>query len=270
MKRGELDTLLESAVPRLGLRWSAYHRVGGTVRKRLRHRLAVLGIVSPGEYAARLEREPAELRELDALCRIPVSRVYRDAEVWDALVRTVLPERAAVARSEGRGVRAWSAGCARGEEPYTLAAAWWTEIAPAFPDVPLTIVATDLDDSMLEGARRATYDRGSFREAPEELQRRAFEPDGDRLRVRDEVRRAVELRREDLREAAPDGPFDLVLCRNSAFSYFDEQVQRAVAMRIVERLRPGGALVVGLREELPAEASRALALLQPCIHVRTR
>ena len=76
--------------------------------------------------------------------------------------------------------------------------------------------------------------------------------EGALRRLRPELRAAVELSQQDLRVEAPPGPFLLVLCRNLAFTYLDEAGQRAVAERIAARLEPEGILVVGKREELPA------------------
>jgi chemotaxis protein methyltransferase CheR len=83
------------------------------------------------------------------------------------------------------------------------------------------------------------------------LRERAFIPTGDRFRVRDDLRQGVEFRHEDLTEQMPAGPFHLVLCRNLAFTYFDEPLQGAVVSQIVERLVGGGYLVIGAHETLP-------------------
>jgi chemotaxis protein methyltransferase CheR len=104
---------------------------------------------------------------------------------------------------------------------------------------------------------------------PEAWRARAFDRDGATWRVRDELRAAVSFRREDLRTSAPDGPFDVVLCRNLAFTYFDEPLQRAVADRIVLRLRPGGLLVLGSHERLP-DGVPGVVSRAPCIYERAR
>jgi chemotaxis protein methyltransferase CheR len=108
------------------------------------------------------------------------------------------------------------------------------------------VLATDVDPALLERARRACYPASSLRDLPPGLRERAFE-DGC---LRPEHREPVEFLRHDVREGAPDGPFDLVLCRNLVFTYFAEALQREVADDLLRSLRSGGVLVVGAREEV--------------------
>jgi chemotaxis protein methyltransferase CheR len=129
--------------------------------------------------------------------------------------------------------------------------------------VPLRIVGTDIDARLLERARKGRYPASSLKELPRELLETAFVRDGEQFRLRDELRAAIELHRQDMREVMPDGPFDLVLCRYLAFTYFDAQGQREVLRGIDERLVAGGYLVVGAQESLPGSVSD----LMPC---RTR
>ena len=163
--------------------------------------------------------------------------------MWDELVERVLPQLTTL--------RAWSAGCGAGEEPYTLALAWRN----VHPRAALDILATDVDDVQLERARRASYPPGALRELPSDWRSAAFERITGEDRLRDAYRTGVRFEHRDVREAAPAGPFDLVLCRNLAFSYFDEPLQLSVAATFASVLRRGGALVVGLGEELPDGAA---------------
>ena len=254
MNDAETVAFLQWAVPRIGLRWAGFRNVRGTVRKRLGRRLAELGLRNLTEYRARLETTREEWAVLEAMCRIPISRLYRDRAVFDRLAGELLPERAEAATREHRpALRVWSAGCASGEEPSTVAILWHLEIAPRHPGLSLDLLATDVDETMIERARQGCYGEGSLRELPARLRDEAFRQDGARWCVRDELRQGVTFRREDVRSAMPDGPFDVILCRNSAFTYFDEPTQQKVADELVTRLRNGGALVVGCHEALPAE-----------------
>jgi chemotaxis protein methyltransferase CheR len=252
----ELVALMQWAAPRLGLRWEGFRRVRSIVRKRVRRRMRALGLEAVAGYRARLEQEPAEWRELEAMCRMPISRFCRDRGVFESLRGELLPGRARAAVREGRDrVRIWSAGCASGEEPYSLAVVWHLEIAPAHPGVRLDLVATDADEGMLARAVRASYPRGSLREMSEPLRERAFDSDGDAQVLRAGMREGVTFRLQDLRREQPEGPFDLVLCRNVAFTYFDHEAQASVAAAIAGRLVPGGLLVVGAHERLPEGAT---------------
>jgi chemotaxis protein methyltransferase CheR len=153
-------------------------------------------------------------------------------------------------------VRVWSAGCASGEEPYTLAIGWRLSGLPA---ARLRVLATDADETMLARAGRGCYPAGSLRELPDAWRLAAFAPGeyGERC-LRDDFREAVSIVRHDLRaDAMPRGPFDLVLCRNLAFTYFDAAGQRAAALGLLGALRVGGALVLG-RHEVPPEGVEGL------------
>jgi chemotaxis protein methyltransferase CheR len=243
---------LQWALPRLGLRWAGFRKVRRQVCRRVARRIAALGLPDHAAYREHLAAHPDEWAVLRALTPVTISRFARDRAVFGALADEVLPALAAGARAAGRdGVRAWSAGCASGEEAYTLALLWDDRaLGPA-----LEVLATDVHPPVLARARAARYQASSLRELPPALRARGFEAaPGGALVVRPEHRRAVTIARHDLRDPPPDGPFDLVLCRNVAFTYFAADAQRGVLGHLAAALRPGGALVLGLHETLPAPA----------------
>jgi chemotaxis protein methyltransferase CheR len=246
---------LQWALPRLQLRWPGFRRVRRQVCRRLDRRLSELGLRGIGEYRRYLEAHEDEWLVLDGLTCVTISRFYRDRAFFDALGDRVLP---ALARARGASeLRVWSAGCASGEEPYTVVLVWRFRLAHRFEDTRLRIIATDVDETMLRRARAACYPPSSMKELPPAWLRDAFvERDGLHC-LRREHTAAVELARHDIRTAPPDGPFDLILCRNLAFTYFDEALQRDVCARLVAALRPGGALAVGAHER-PPESSGLL------------
>jgi chemotaxis protein methyltransferase CheR len=149
-------------------------------------------------------------------------------------------------------IEAWSCGCASGEEPLSLAILWRYRLQPAFPGLGLRILATDADPHLLERARSTLYPGGALREVPPELRRQAFLAVDDGFRPRPELLAGIAWRCADVRKDQPDRPFDLVLCRNLVFTYFGDALQRTLAGSFSERLRPGGCLVLGRRESLPA------------------
>ncbi len=254
MTDAECLELLRWAAPRLGLRYEGFRRVRGQVCKRVGRRMKTLGLAGLAAYLERLEVDPAERAVLDALCRVTISRFYRDRGVFDALREPLLPEVLEAARVRGERVfRVWSAGCASGEEPYTLAVLFQLGLRPRFPDFRLELVATDADASLLERARRGCYRRATLRELPSEWVGQSFTSQEGELCLRPEYREGLDFRCEDLRQQMPEGPFHLVLCRNVAFTYFAPPVQREVLTRLLERLVPGGLLVIGAHESLPED-----------------
>ncbi|MDH3473284.1 MAG: hypothetical protein OEM59_06300 [Rhodospirillales bacterium] len=261
MRDKDCVEFLQGHLPRLGLRWAGYRKVRRTVCKRLGRRLRELGLESLATYDALLEQDPEEWRRLDGLCRIPISRFYRDRKVFETLARCVLPELAQWAAARGdRRVRCWSAGCASGEEPYSLRIAWSQCAEPANPGIAIGILATDAEPAMLGRAARACYGKGSLKDLSPDALERAFVQTDDGYCLRPEFKEGVTFELRDIRSEPPEGEFDLILCRNLVFTYFDTALQAKVLSRLEARLRPGGYLVIGGHERLPAQAKEFM----PC------
>ena len=221
--------------------------------KRLRRRVLELGLGDLAAYRAYLEAHPEEWAVLEGMTHITISRFNRDRGVFARMAREVLPALARDAAARGAdALEAWSAGCASGEEAYTLAIIWQLEMPRPFPGLAMRILATDADDAMLDRARRGCYDAGSLREVPDGWREAAFAKRDSGFWVGTPFREIVRLARHDIRHDPPGGPFDLVMCRNLAFTYFDAAGQRDAATRLAGAVRPGGALVLGKHEALPA------------------
>jgi chemotaxis protein methyltransferase CheR len=238
---------LQWALPRLGLRWAGFRKVRRQVCRRVARRVAALDLEGGlPDYRAYLETHPEEWAVLETLTPVTISRFARDRAIFDTLTRTVVPVLERAARADGRErLVAWSAGCASGEEAYTLALMW-----PS-----MDVLATDVHPAVLERARRAAYPDSSLRELTPRERSTAFVRRDDEHVVRREHAARVTVAHHDLRDPPPRRPFDLVLCRNAAFTYFAPEQQRAVLAHMAAALRPGGALVVGLHEALPEPAT---------------
>ena len=261
MKDRECIEFLQWALPRMQMRWRGFRRVRRQVCKRVSRRMAELGLADVGAYREQLERCPLEWRWLDSLCTISISRFWRNAGVFDRLVEEVLPGLAERALLRGdRSLRCWSAGCASGEEPYSLAMAWEHRLRHRFPSLALNIIATDCDPNMIERAHQGRFSAGSLSSLPASWVRTDFVPQGNRYRVLDFYRNAIDFRLQDLRVKMPRGPFDLVLCRNLAFTYFDEALQGQVFEGLCARLHSGGILVLGSHESPPDGVAGVTAL----------
>jgi len=243
---------LQWALPTLHMRWVGFRKVRRQVCRRIERRMRTLELSDIEAYRRCLEAQPSEWRVLDGLCRVTISRFFRDRRVFAHLEAEVLPALAERALSHGRGaLLLWSAGCASGEEPYSLSLLWRLALKAKLPDVSVRILATDADPALLERAKRACYGAGSLRELPQAWRVTAFvEKNGDYCLKR-EYREDIAFTCHDVRAPAPEGPFDLVLCRNLAFTYFDLGQQQAVLRHLWEALTPGGALVIGVHETLP-------------------
>jgi chemotaxis protein methyltransferase CheR len=255
MSDPDCTAFLQWALPQLDLNWPGFRKVRRQVCKRLRRRMSELELADFAAYRARLEFDPAEWQVCDECCHITISRFFRDRRVFEVLRDRVLRDIAPRAQREHRDVRIWSAGCASGEEPYTLKILWDLELASSYPGVALAIVATDVDETMLARAREGCFAATSLHELPPPLVERAFDQVDDRFCVRPRHREGIDFLAQDLRSQAPGFGFDLVLCRYVAFTYFALPLQREVMARIVDRLLPDGYLVIGTHERLPGTPS---------------
>ncbi|MBI3778506.1 MAG: chemotaxis protein CheR [Gammaproteobacteria bacterium] len=251
MQDVECVEFLQWALPRLHRRWPGFRKVRRTACKRVSRRIQELKLSGTRTYREFLGRNPGEWSILDSLLPITISSFYRDKAVFDFLGQTVLGEIAANAAAREDTLRAWSIGCASGEEPYTLMLAWRLGAQASFPGLDLRILATDVDATVLDRARAACYSISSLGQLPATWREQAFTRDTDRYCLRAEFRTGIDFCLQDIRLALPPEMFHLILCRNLVFTYFDESTQRQILERLFTRLLSGGALIIGHREVLP-------------------
>jgi len=261
MRDDDCVAFLQWALPQLQMRWAGFRKVHKRVCKRLARRLAELGLDDLDGYRAHLAARPDEWPVLDGLCRVVISRFYRDRLVYAALTDQVLPALAADVRGTDDGtVHCWSVGSASGEEPYTLAIIWRQLLAARYPGVELAILGTEVDAQLLDRASRACYAAGTLRNLPEALRSAAFHQNGELYCLHGDIQALVRFSRQDVRAALPAGPFQLILCRNLVFTYFDEALQRRLLDQLLARLAPGGWLVLGVHEGLPVHPAELVVV----------
>jgi chemotaxis methyl-accepting protein methylase len=217
------------------------------LRRRLAVRMRARGVHTYEAYAEVLRRDAGEYdRLLDALT-INVTKFFRNREAWEALAARFLPvlQPAAVG-----GVRCWSAGCASGEEPYTLAILLLEQArVRGTPADRCVVDATDLDPTVLDRARVGAYRQAALDETPAAIVERYF-TGTDPWTVLPGVRALVRFHRHDLlREPPPGAPYDLIMCRNVVI-YFERPNQERLYHTFADALRPGGVLMLGKVETL--------------------
>lgn len=217
----------------------------------LRRRVECSGIATE-PYLARLAAGSPR-NEFGALAQdLTVGETYffRNIDQFHALREAVLPERLRV-QAPRRALRILSAGCASGEEAYSIAMTL-RDVLPD-PSHELSIRAVDLNPAMIEKALRARYTTWALRETSPAMQRRWFRPDGHDLALDDAIRFAVAFEERNLSDDDPGlwlpGGFDVVFCRN-VLMYFAPQRAQALVARIARSLAPGGYLFLGHAETL--------------------
>jgi chemotaxis protein methyltransferase CheR len=241
---------LQWALPKLGMRWQGFRRVRRQVCRRLRRRLIALQLDDAIQYRNLLTGSAAKVEwaRLDRLCRISISRFYRDRGVFQRLEQELLPrlQKQILACNRHR-LLIWSIGCASGEEPYTLAL--MSRFTHALSHCQVKIVATDTDPRLLARANRACYPASSLRELPSAW-RVAFKRRNDEFCLQSKYCEAVSFAEQDIREQSVDDRFELILCRNLVFTYFEPTLQIKIARRLADALVPGGLLLLGAHETL--------------------
>jgi two-component system, chemotaxis family, CheB/CheR fusion protein len=244
---GELEALLDYVRERRNFDFRGYKRASLT--RRIFKRMQAIGVDDYQRYTEILEANPGEFAELFNTVLINVTALLRDRDAWDTLADEVIP-RIVEAKEPGEAVRVWSAGCASGEEAYSLAVL----LAEAFGEErfrqSVKIYATDADEGALTDARRGRYGYQKLLDAfGEERTRRFFDADGEFGIFRGDLRRALIFGRHDLVQDPPISRIDLLSCRNTLM-YFTSEVQARVLASFQFALNQGGYLFLGKSEAL--------------------
>lgn len=224
-----------------------------TLRRRFDRRMQSIGVASHAEYLDYLQVHPEEFALLFDMVLINVTSFFRDEAAWTYLRDDVVPALIA-AKPAGSPIRVWSAGCASGEEAYSLAIVLAEALgADAFTE-RVKIYGTDIDEDALAQARQGTFDDRRIAPVPEELRDRYFDHVGGNWVFRRDLRRSVIFGRHDLTADAPISRLDLLLCRNTLM-YFNAEAQQLILARFRFGLAPGGYLFLGKAETLLAHSS---------------
>ena len=254
MKDQECVSFLQWALPLLHMRWAGFRKIRTRVCKRIQRNISSLKLAGTADYVTYLETHPEEWRKLDELCQVTISRFYRDKMVFAYLADTVLPALCKQVLEQGRReVRVWSIGCASGEEPYSLALLWAFCLQQHYPQLKLHILATDTKYELLERAQRACYPYSSVRNLPIPWRDEAFTKTNGDYCLQPAYKQQITFQYHDIRQPIPGSGFGLILCRNLAFTYYDQTFQTRVAVQLLSALEPAGALVLGVHETLPFE-----------------
>jgi two-component system, chemotaxis family, CheB/CheR fusion protein len=234
-----------------GFDFTGYKR--SSLIRRVGRRMAQIAVPDYTEYLDFLQVHPEEFTALFNTILINVTGFFRDAEAWDHVRAEVLPSILA-AKDPDAPVRVWSAGCASGEEAYTLAMVIAETLGPEEFRRRAKIYATDVDEEGLTQARHASYSERDIRGLPPDLLDKYFEANSNRYTFRKDLRRSVIFGRNDLVQDAPISRIDLLVCRN-ALMYFNAETQARILSRFHFALAPGGVLFLGKAEMLLSHTS---------------
>jgi chemotaxis methyl-accepting protein methylase len=245
--------------------WAGYRKVRKGVKKRLRRHMQALGCTTVDGYMARLAHDRHARAACDACLRVTISRFFRDRRVWQRFEDVILPD---LVRRFPSQIRIWSAGCACGEEPYSLAMLW-SQLAPS---AEMHLLASDTDATCLARAQAGVYPPSSLKKVPDGLRERYFESKkgGRQFHIRTHRLPPICWQTHDLLDPPPETePFHLILLRNNLLTYYRGAQRDAALTRLLARLAVGGYLVIGAHERLPASAT-ALDMVAGCAWVYRR
>lgn len=249
------------------LSFATSHYNDSYLQRRLSSRMRRTGSADYAEYFEKLRHDEGEQQELLDALSINVTGFFRNPDVWDG-VRDVLRT-----ISEGSGrIRVWSAACADGREPYSLAMLAIDD--PRIDDERIAITATDINDSALETAREGVYESSRTVDVGEQLEylsnyHRYVDVSDDRFRIRDDVSRKVTFECHDLINDGPKSGYDLVLCRN-LFIYIDNEFKQPILKTVGQSLHASGYLVIGKAETIPPQLKSAFEVVDGRMRIYQR
>ena len=242
-KEVTLKELLQELAEQRNFDFRGYKKT--TLERRFRRRMFQLNLGNYGDYGDYIRDHPDEINQLLNTLLINVTEFFRDPPAWEILRHEILPSILKRVKP-GHSFRAWSAGCASGEEAYSIAMLLWEYFGSRIQDYDIKIYATDIDEEALNAARRGEYSVDAVRRVRPEWRDKYFHGKG-LLRVNREIRRLVIFGRSNLGQDAPISHVNLLVCRN-VLIYFDSDLQKQILTRLHYALEPGGILFLGKSE----------------------
>jgi chemotaxis methyl-accepting protein methylase len=246
--------------------WSGYQKVRKGVKKRIARHMEQLRCMDMSAYIFQLERNQESRSECEKILSVPVSRFFRDQTLWNALSEKILPR-----FFENTHLRVWSAGCAGGEEVYSLKIIW-EQLGKIRSGLPvLHITASDLNPENLKRAKKGVYHASSFKETLPDIQDRFFEKGLRRKTwaVKPYLKNGI---RWDgfhlLNDRPPENAYDIIFLRNNILLYAANDLKLAGFKNVVSALAETGVLIIGRKDTLPKGISEFKPLELPYVFLK--
>jgi two-component system, chemotaxis family, CheB/CheR fusion protein len=246
-----LKALLQELAEERNFDFRGYKKT--SLERRFRRRMFQVKQKSYSEYSDYIRSHPEEINQLLSTLLINVTQFFRDPPAWEILRHELLPNILDKIKP-GHSFRAWAAGCATGEEAYSIAMLVAEHLGPRLPEYDVKIYATDIDEEALNAARRGEYPIEAVRSIRAEWREKYFHG-SKMLRVNRDLRRLVIFGVSNLAQDAPISHVNLLTCRNLLI-YFDPPLQKQILSRLHYALEPGGILFLGRAESQLANSSQ--------------
>ncbi len=232
--------------------WAGYRKVRKGVKKRVRRHMEQVGCRNIEDYLKLLQSQPDAKRACEECLYVTISRFFRDRKFWQDLEERLFP---GLVQDFDLPLRIWSAGCASGEEAYSIALVFRLVASPT----GLELLATDAQQICLKRAREGRFGQSSLKELSSALRSEFFtsHKSGRQFSVKSKILPPIQWRQHDLlHESPPPGPFHMIFLRNNLLTYHQGPDLLSAFSRIESVLTAGGYLVVGSHERLPENAGQ--------------
>lgn len=218
------------------------------LRRRFEIRLRATGTNSYGTYLIYLRKNPEELDNLLNDLTINFTMFFRDMDVYEYLEHVLLPK----LFQTSHNIKIWSAGCATGEEPYSLAILIHKILKHRINNYWVTIIASDIDKDALAKAEKGQFHEKQLNTMDNSLIEQFFTKDQDNYIVKDNLKKMIHFEQVDLTTSSLHNNIDLILCRN-VMIYFSRESQQKIHMNFYNSLRNGGYMITGKSEILTGQ-----------------
>ncbi|MFH0896696.1 MAG: protein-glutamate O-methyltransferase CheR [Candidatus Bathyarchaeota archaeon] len=234
------------------------------LQRRIQVRLRSFQLESFSDYLRLLRTDPDEYRKLMDALTINVTQFFRDSDVYEIMQKQLIPDLLSENRCR-QTIRIWSAGCASGEEPYSIAILMREAMSSNKNDHNLSIIATDIDDIILKIAREGSYSPEKLEKIPRSLIQKYFILDQD-YHIKQDLKTFIRFKKSDLLADNGIKFCDLILCRN-VLIYFNREDQERIIQTFYEGLQTDGYLVLGKTEILPPGLSNIFSCIDRRTHI---
>jgi len=241
----------------LGLSWKGYRKVRKGVIKRIYRHMHQLGCQSVGTYLHELEKSHQTKAECERFMTVSISRFFRDRKLWEILQKEILPS---LVKKHRQKMLVWSAGCASGEEVYSLKILW-DALNASLPHLPaLEITATDLNPGYLERARAGIYPSSSLKEIPEQFRSAYFHRKKNMglYEIKHSLKKGISWQTQHLLSCLTGSRFLIIFLRNNLLTYYQDRLKKPAFNKVINQLSVNGFLIIGSHERLPYERTGLL------------
>lgn len=230
--------------------WKGYRKVRKGVKKRIRRHMQELNCTSARDYISIIAADKDQKQITELCLLVTISRFFRDRRMWEYLETTILPE---FIKNVCGQIQVWSAGCACGEEAYSFSILWHRLTAHNNNDARLNILATDVNPVCIERAQKGWFEKSSLKEMDPATIATYFKkiPGKSQYEVHSCTKPVINWQVHDLFTPVSKGPFHIIMLRNNLLTYHQGTTKEDAFQMILDRLIPGGFIMIGSHEKFP-------------------